>query len=266
MRVSDEMLSAFLDGELSETERDVVEAELKASEDLRQRLMIIRKADEKATEYFSEIDSAPLSENLTVLLETLGQDQAPDTQGFDDNVISLDGRKPQEKQPSRWALPLAASIALMIGFGTGQMTVPVGDDATVVALIDQTNGLVRVTNPLHKVLEEGASGAVMRLAGSEIVTATPVLSFRTVSGDYCREVLVTGETAASRNLACKQTGGTWQILVMTSATAVSDVDYLPASGEASGAIDSQIDALIDGPPLGQVEEAELIINKWHSDH
>lgn len=255
MKISNEMLSAFHDGELGAAEHEVVSVELKSSEDLRNRLAALQKAGERANEYFHEIDAVPLSNTMKTFLQDLEK-----------NKVIPFSRKPARKMSlSQWALPLAASLALLIGFGTGQLTAPRQDGATFAALMDQTNGRIQGTNPLYAALEQGRSGVAVALSGSSTVIATPILSFRNADGDYCREFMVTGEIMASRNLACKQSGKAWTIMAMTSAPVVSEGDYVPASDAVPDAIDARIDAMIDGSALGQAEETQMILNQWGAE-
>jgi hypothetical protein len=89
-------------------------------------------------------------------------------------------------------------------------------------------------------------------------TATPVLTFVTETGQYCREVALHARGGASRTLACRD-DGEWRLRL---------VEFLPASTDGyatASAADSPVTAavrrLMRGAPLDAAEEAALMA-RW----
>jgi hypothetical protein len=155
-------------------------------------------------------------------------------------------------------LALAASIALAIGVALGVLLAPRDDVSDAVALAADA-GLVPPGTPLFDVLERVPSAEALALGDG--VTATPVLTFATVGGGYCRQVELAGNAGAMHTLACRGDGG-WRLTLASFApsTTAGGV-YRPAAGPPPE-LDAAIDGLIDGEPLDATAERELMTRGW----
>lgn len=246
MTIEDAFLSAYIDGELAADERARVEAALAASPALKSRLAALRRASAEALATLSDIDHRPLPASVQALLAT----PAP--------VASIVAAAPRRQavwsQPLR-SMALAASVALVVGVGAGHFATM---ELTLNSrMATQSAGLIQASSPLYAVLEKAPS-AYGETVGA--TTMTPVLTFATVDGAYCREFVVTGAKAASRNLACRD-DGQWRLVAMTAVAATATDHYAPAGGSA-GVIDAAIDGLIAGDPMDAAAETQLIAKGW----
>ena len=92
-------------------------------------------------------------------------------------------------------------------------------------------------------------------------TAEARLTFRTIDGDWCRELAVSSTAASNSALACRR-GGDWRIELLGVAPAGGEL-YRPAGGDAP--FQEAVDALIDGEVLEPAAERALLESGWPRD-
>jgi len=264
MRLDDEILSAYLDGELSLREREQVARAIAESDELAARLQRLERADAQATALLGEMDSRPLPADVERLLEA-GNCEPENEAGERARARVIPFRRPIAAlvQGHGWGAALAASLALVIGFGAGLMTGAPESDRLRLALAEQASGTIAPAHPLYAALQEAPSGRdyVVEADGSADMRVTPVLSFRTGEGRYCRELAIEAGARASRGVLCREAGEVWRIRALASIPP-SGEGYVPASGEAPPVIEQTIDRLIGGAPLDAEAEARAIENAW----
>ncbi len=249
MTVRDAQLSAYLDGELPADEAAAIEAALARSPELRARLDRLRQADDLAARALHGIDRRPLPVAVRDLLAHDG-DGVP--------------RRSRAWIPSPLARPLAlaASIALLVGFGAGLLAAAqFGAAAPASAIAAASLGEIASDQPLFRVLETTPSGTRKPLAGLDL-EATPTLSFRAKDGRYCREIVVMGHDLARRGLFCRTGAGTWRALATVAAPGPDETAYAPAADAGAALLDRSISELISGAPLDAAAERRLIEQGW----
>lgn len=260
MTLSDEKLTAFMDGELDEAEMEEIAQALESDDALVERLIALREADSWLRTRYDALDDKPISavteDTARQLVEKLGEATPA-------NVLPLT-RTPKKQHKADWRLPaIAASVALLVGLGTGQLLSPAlhepsANDPLLAA------GPVSPESPLFAALEHSVSGSEIQPGNGGTTIITPLSLFETRDGHFCREYQVSGTTMASRGLACRQTG-TWTVaisLVTPRAAQGSLVgDYATASTGATSAIDTLIMEKIAGDILTQDDERALL-EKW----
>ncbi len=245
--ISDERLSAYLDGELPPEEAAEIEAALARAPELAARLDRLRQADELAARALHAIDERPLPPAVEALLTA--RPEAP--------LL-----RPLFWRQAARPLALAASIALLIGFAAGYLAAAqFGASAPVFAIAEASLGEIAHTQPLFPVLETTPSGTRRALAGLDL-EATPTLSFRAKDGRYCREMLVTGRDLARRGIFCRSTAGTWQALALVAAPGADATAYAPAADTGAALLDRSISDLVAGAPLDAAAERQLIEKGW----
>lgn len=158
---------------------------------------------------------------------------------------------------SQWTpTAIAASLALLIGLGAGNLFFGGGSGDPVIA----TLGDAPLDGPLHAALESLPSGTRSE-AGVQ-----PMLSFYDGNGRPCREFEVTGELPAELEfgVACRGETGNWHVEIMVTAPATEPGPdgFVPASGAGGSALDSMLDALGAGPALAPEDEAVLLKGGW----
>jgi hypothetical protein len=243
----DELLSALLDGALTPDDAARLEQRLERELKLRARLDALERANTAVHDAYARVVDEPLPQGM---LDLLGADA-----GRRDNVVPLAAK--QSQQWSSLPLALAASIALVIGVTIGVLLNP-RYAASPLDLAANAGAVSRGT-ALYEVFERAPAAEARELSAG--VTATPVLTFSTASGDYCRELELASAQGATQMLACRRDGDWRLVLASYSASTSPDGVYRPASGP-SPAIDAAIDELIEGAPLDAAAERELIDRGW----
>ncbi|MFQ5564499.1 MAG: anti-sigma factor family protein [Parvularculaceae bacterium] len=252
MTYSDETLSAYLDGELSGEKADALRRALEREPALKARLDALSAADETVRRAYASIDDAPMPARLLRLLgvekETTGGSRGAD-------VTPSPARKPLRRAPV-WSLPLAASVALLAGVGLGAALFTEGPGEGAVRFA----GVIGASDSLYAALETGRSGVAATVGGAQV---TPLLTFRTADGGYCREFVSRDDSAGMRSVACRE-GSAWRVkIAVADAPLASGAYYAPAAG-ANAAIAVFVDDAIAGEPLNRDDEARLLENGWKS--
>lgn len=239
--ITDNMLSAYLDGELDAEEHAAVSLALKHDVQLQLRLRQFVQANAAYAAQYEPVVQAPMPDSLTALLDAHYPDgSATDTTS---NVISFPYTMARLKP---WAGALAAAACLVIGVFVGSQT-----RVTSPASTSDTGlmaGPVLPDSALHVVLSDVASG--QSLGG-----ITPVLTYAVEAGGYCREI----ETATALGLACKYRGEEWAVVLVTpNMRATPVMGYSLASGGSEAAFDEFANRLMIGAPLDAEAEAAAL--------
>lgn len=255
----DETLSAYIDGELPPRETRLIGEAVESDPELARRLALLEEPDRIIKSAYRSIDSHPLPETVAALLredEAQAGGAGADT---DETVIGF----PVHRAPEglyRWALPLAASIALVVGLGIGSVVDWPGGRGSDIGM-PRMAAVIVSGEPLFDILERGESARKFNLKGG--VEVTPILTFATKSGAFCREFETLSPDAATRAVACRE-DDRWRLTVTVSARpeAAAGDGYVTAEGETGVWLDRYLGTMIDGAPLGADEERALIGCGW----
>jgi hypothetical protein len=250
----DELLSAFIDGALPSARAAELKRRLEAEPALARRLKQLERTNAAVRDAYAPIAAEPLPQRVLDLI-----DAAPKTARSDAGVVDLAARR--STRGLRFAvLPtsLAAGVALAIGLALGYLVTSraPSSDAALIA----NAGVIASGTPLYAVLETTASDTAREIDRG--VTATPVLTFRSVDGNYCRQIDIASERGGGEALACRHDGG-WhfEAVSFTAAVETTNGEFRPASGR-SGVIEAAVDERIQGDPLGASAEEALIEQGW----
>jgi hypothetical protein len=248
----DELLSAFIDGALSPDRAAALKQRLEAEPALADRLKQLEHADAAVHDAYAPIATEPLPQRVLDLIDAARGGAASDA-----DVVNFARRRGERKL--RFApLPvsLAAGVALAVGLSLGYF-VTSRAPAPDAALIAST-GVIPTGTALHEILETTASAATREIERG--ISVTPVLTFRSVDGDYCRQIDVASERGGAEALACRgDSGWRFEAVSFTAVTSTNGV-FRPAS--RSGVIDTAIDERIDGDPLDASAEEAVIEQRW----
>ena len=271
--LNDEILMAFVDGELSpEQEEEVCQllAEDPAAQDT---LAAMAKSRDLLRKAFTHVLEEPVPAKLLEAIRLTAQQEEED-------IASPPAAKQTRiaqftpKPALRWA----AAITLIVGGMAAYLSSSYLGDGEL-----GTAPIAAVDTFLDEALDNTASGMVFAKAvdnavgnSAKIREIMPRLSFRAEDGRYCREyeellVVAGADTAVSRlGVACRDQGH-WHILDLAdhqgkeqpNQATQSGGPYVPAMGEeGAGDLDSFIDSIIQGSPLSPAEEATLIDKNW----
>ena len=247
----DELLSAFIDGALPPGRAALLEWRLEIEPALAARLKQLERANAAVRDAYGPIAAEPLPQRVLDLIDAAGVEET--TAG----VVDLAARR--RARGLRFAtLPtsLAAGVALAVGLSLGYLVTsraPAPDGVLIASA-----GVIPMGTPLHEVLETTASATSREIERG--VTVTPVLAFRSIDGDYCRQVDIASERGGAEALACRS-DGSWRFeAVSFLAASATNGEFRPAS--RSGVIDAAIDERIEGDLLDAAAEETLIEKRW----
>jgi hypothetical protein len=242
MRISEETLMAYADGELGAAARASVEAAMQEDPDIRKRVARHRALRETMQGAFSAVLNEPVPERL--LEAARGQDAAPSSAVVNLSLAREAARK-DSATPRRWQ-PAAMAASLLLGLGLGFLAWHGSRSAWVQPGVD--GGLIAAA-----ALAEALSTQLSDDRSAERVAVTG-LSFRNKSGDYCRTFSLSG-TDASSGLACRE-GTDWRIKVLAQSprTAADSGNFRTAASGDSPAIRAAVEGSIDGEPLDHAGE------------
>lgn len=261
--ITDELIMAYVDGELEEDERRLIEEAIKDDEHLREKVRMFKESSQMLQGVFD----APIREEVPQQLIRL-----------------IEGSEKRNVAPGWWER-LTRSVGRFFGF---QAPVPAFAVtaaciliAGLVALIyfksgpSQNNGTGPIALSQFADFQEGISktqsGASFLIKEAK-VKVTPVLTFKDKEFPYCREfeVIPVGsdrsmEVPAGTGIACLSQRNRWQVITYVSIPkikkkGVTQNGYELADGE------NPVDALVEkrrvGTPLSRDEELEKIRSGW----
>ncbi len=273
-KVTNEMLMAFVDGELEPALRERIEVALESDPELRKRATIFAATREPIASVFDPILSHPTSAHAARIRGRSAQ-AAPAVQAVEDRFARLTGLFHWFSSVFAPPRPLAVAamlcIAFLAGLSVGWLTeanlAPSGSrEAGLIGF--RNDGLVAMGG-LERVLEGTNSGARVLLdtASGQGTVVKPILTFRDHQKQYCREYEVAfGAAQRFAGLACRNAAGVWNVLVHTPITTppMTGDRTAVASGGGTEAVDAIVDRIIEGDALGPEREAAVLANGWHN--
>lgn len=242
MKVNDELLSGFLDGELPETQMQAIRELLVDDDKLVERLAEMAQVDHWVAQHAAQIDQKPVPEGINVLLRT----EKPEQPEQQNNVVQMSMWRNVNVMVKRHAA-LAAGIAIFFGIGVNTWD---QDD------LPKINN--EVPSQIASILDKHTSGQTIAAAdGSEV---KPYFSFANKQGQYCRHFQLKQSDSASTNVACRDASG-WSVVASVDIVNGNvQGQYQAASGENQLA--EIIDNMSKGPVFDLTQEQAAISKTW----
>lgn len=246
---TDQELMAYADGELAEDRASELDQALAEDAGLSERLALFIDTRTIAQEAFEPMLQQPVPDHLVQHVRALEAAQKQSTPAVHDTVVSFPTRQtPQPVQSPVWKLPLAASLALAVGLGTGLMFSPA--DGTSVGIEIATLTDARIIAALDAV----PSGEDVLLDTGERIA--PIATFFDGEQTLCREFeLDRADGVTIVSVACQRTGQ-WDVQLAIAAAGATDTGYAPAS--SLEALDAYLSASSAGDPLDPAAEAAAL--------
>ena len=272
MTISDEMLCAFLDAELSDDDMEHVRTAIASDLALSDRLASLAQVDMMVKAAADAATQKPLPNSVVALLADDATSEAyleqadfdsdhvsasQASESMPSNVTSFNRKAQDAKRSGKWKFPLslAAGVALVAGLTLMQSEYtdpldPAGTSST-------NNHWANVSTAL----DNNLTGEMMVTdAGMEIV---PQLSFMNKQSQLCRQAQIQGEDELNIMIACKNEQGIWQLHASKLMTAGRNKsEYQTAS--ANKVLDEEIDLLMVSTPLNREQEQQAINHGWQS--
>lgn len=232
MKITEEMLIAFADGELDPMAREEVMRAVAADPELERQLAAHRRLRDTLAGHFAPIAEQPVPDHLKTLLEK--RDAVPEAP----NVVSLAAvRAEREEQLARqrrwlpaWGNMVAIAATLVLGLAVGQA-------------LNLGGGPVAVKSGAIVAQGELATALDTKLASAPQGAATRIgLTFRSKGGEICR----TFEGEAMSGLAC-QKGGAWKLEQLLPGTSEATAYRQASAGDPRLA--ASVQGMIAGEPF-----------------
>lgn len=243
--VSDEILVAFLHGELPDAEMARVEAVLNTDPALAERAAALADQDTAIREAFAPVLAMPIPDRL----HAVAQGPASSTE-----IVDFAAAKAR-RRAGGWGWPhygaMAASLIAGVLGGQPLWTSGSGEDRAIA--IAAADG-VRVVDRVAAILSTRASGQAVPVAG--VGDLTIALTFKTSDNRLCRQFSVQSRTQSDDGVACRD-GARWSLEALGRRPAPAG-ELRTASGDAAPAVVTAVDGLIVGDPLVGEEELKAL--------
>lgn len=249
----DEMLMRFADGELDADEMADIEKAMETDDDLVARVAMFIGTKAEAQAALKPLLDEPVPEKLKAAVEGMvAAKRAEDAKAKavgSATVVPFEARKAQTQPTTRqWALPLAASIAAVIGGLAGYWaaggSMPQPGGMSVAGVVEPA---------IREALETVPAGQEVALAAGGRLRA--IATFRDEAQNVCREFeLDSADRSTVVSVACNS-NGEWRVSFAVAAPGGTD-GYAPAS--STEALDAYLQAIQAGEPLSAEEETETL--------
>lgn len=259
----DATLIAFADGALAGEEAERVAAFVASNDEARRFVELLRASGDLAKRaYDAALDETQADAKLAALILGGSVDAAAAT------VVALPSRPTRSQRTSRFALPIAAAVALIVGGIGGFEFGRRGDAPEQVAVPAVSVGPVERGTALAALLNEKPSGVTLSGPAGSGQDLMVVASFRDAKGRICREFEILAAEQGGpviAGIACRHDGGVWHVegaSQLAKAPKPSAQDFSPASGGDAVAIEGLLKAVGARPALSKIEEDALLKNGW----
>ena len=252
---TDEVLMAYADGELSESDRRQLKAQLESQPELAERLRVFEDTRRPLLELFAQKAAEPVPEHIVSLVQTSptfdGARGSPAHGGFSQRMRTLVAKL---REP--FALPqfaLAGTVAaLVVGGSVVYFAGFAGPD------------LHKAGSPLAVALDTVPSSSSSLLGGDGAIFKSK-LTFQSRAGEYCREFLAGQPKGTGQNgVACREKNGDWRMEASAPTKIRADGSEVKTAFEKStrADVDAALDRLMDQPAFDAEDESALIKNGW----
>jgi hypothetical protein len=239
--LSDDVLRAFVDGELDAAAASRVQARLAHDE---RAVAFVRREQalrERLQAAYEPVLTEPVPDRLLAMLRPAA---ANDARARAD-VVDLAAARARRPRLAAWPTWLGIAASLLLGIAIGHRLLPAGQP------VEATGGQWVAQADLARALDTQSAatrGAPVQMA----------VSFVDRDGRYCRSFAVSRDAMAG--LACRD-AGRWQLEVVARAPTTGG-DYRQAASSLPNAVLQAIDARIAGAPLDAVAEAQALHRGW----
>lgn len=242
---TDDVLSAWLDGEVDEATSAAILRAIGADPSLADRLSALRSNDTLLRRAFDEALPEPVPEGLTRLLEPRAA-----------QVIAFDPRTSKRSSPrwNAWQGAAAAGVAGLLVFAGVNALRP-----TPPAMVAEVDGAPMAGRDLASALSATPSG---RDAPSRVGVVKVALSFRSNTGGLCRQFSVSQSRGQTLGVACRDGGG-WRIEALSrSGDAAAKGEFRTAGGDNDTLLDETLERMGVRDVLDAPTESAAIRSGW----
>ncbi len=241
-----EMLSAYLDKELSPDETSLIEERLAENQDLRLVLKQMRASNEFIRTTVSEIDKVPMSPKLDALMSSIDSGRSYVRQKQDSILSQLWFWAMDVRSQFSWSINAVATIVLLVGVA---FYLNGGRHEHNLLQLDVGKP---VPPSLAATLSRATTGSSLTISG---VKVDQKLAFINQASSMCKQYSVSNQEIQAQAVACYE-NGSWVNIVAekTHVNLGEDLLYRPASGSSGALVDAYIEDNIQGIPLSKEGE------------
>ncbi|HZF17160.1 MAG TPA: hypothetical protein VE046_14575 [Steroidobacteraceae bacterium] len=246
MNVSDEVLTAYVDGELDAATRSELEAAIAANVALAQRVARHRALIARVRGAFDPVLREPVPDRL---LAAVGA-RAPAPAKVTDINVKREARTARERRP--WSWPQLGAIAASLAAG-----------AVIGQLLMQRPGPLQARDG-NLIARGELAAALSDQLVSEQARDAPIaigISFRAKAGDYCRTFRMRARDDLA-GLACRD-GVDWRVDLLTRIDASVTGGMEQAGTAMPEAVLRTVDATMAGEPMDGAAEKDARQRSWH---
>ena len=255
MKVTDEELMAYADGELSPVDAARIEAAIASDPDLALRLDAERKLRAALRGHLDPVAEEPVPDAWKAMIAAAAEE---DAQAEERKVVSLAAARAEKaKKAAQEARETARARPFMQRWGTGvaiaaslALGVFMGTQLTLKGSVTDRDGTLVASGALERGLDTQLAAASDK-GSLQILT-----SFRRGDGDYCR-VFASGGTSG---IACKDDRG-WVLERTIDGGARQGTEYRQA-GSANSELMVAAQDMAKGAPLDAEQEKAAKANGW----
>lgn len=280
--VPDDMLMAFVDGELSDEQRIWLESVLAAEPAVRRRLEPFAVTRAALPIIFDQPMREPVPARLLDVVNNAGLQparsarpaMAPPARAY--RLEPVADEKSFFEKLAEFVMPagprfgpaMAYAAVLAVGIGAGWFA---GTNLSPGSNTDQfviyERGGLTASGKLQEALNSSKAGHVLNVAGADVAfpSIKPTLTFRSMSGGYCRQYEIAGsETQRFAGYACRADDSTWRIAFHTETLGggTAQISFNEQPKLTVPPLEAAIDRTIEGESLTPGEEAQAITNGW----
>ncbi|MEM6462149.1 MAG: anti-sigma factor [Pseudomonadota bacterium] len=236
---SDETLMAFADGELSADKQKAVEEAIEKDERLANRVAGFIESRSMAQNALKPLLDEPVPADLKAKIEEMV--------GTETNVTALP-RRHASTPVRRWAMPLAASLALVVGGLGGYLAGTSTTDQPAQVALDAVNQPEIIT-----ALNTASSGSETDLGASGLFRA--IASYSDANNTLCREFEIDRVDRSTIVAVACRSDADWKYR-FTVFAGQSNSGYAPAS--SLEALDAYLNAVGASEPMSVEAEAAAL--------
>jgi hypothetical protein len=245
LEITDELLVAYVDDELDDTQRDMVSSALVDNPALGRRAEEMRLSRDLLQEAFPLRPDASVPEPIEAASNRLADACA-------------------ERPSRRRKYALVAGVVLFLAGAASYVVWQTGIEGTGRSV----TALMRIDpdTPLYRLLESTASADVINVPEQDAAMRA-VLTFRAKDGRFCREFEVLASSEGSTGIACRDQDGWHAEVMLSAAVAPPNSNYYTPAGDAQSAeaaVAEVAERLMEGDPLSAEQEARVLASGWRA--
>lgn len=249
MKITDEELMAYADGELPPLDAKRIEAAMAEDADLAARVARFRAVRRALKTAYDSVVSEPVPEHLRALLGDVAASEPETPPRRVEPVAPIDLAAKREQRTRRFGPPAWAAMAasLVIGVLAGRGLLAQNDDLFTRDGLYASTALTEALNT--------------QLASSDRNDATRIgLTFRAQSGEICRTFTHEARESVTAGLACRDENR-WAVRMALTEPSAQSAGYSQAGATAPAVLEA-VDAIIAGDAFDAEQERQARDANW----